>query len=191
MSPDNNISKGAFMRRIVIVGSAGSGKSRLARVLGEILDVPVIHGDKIFWRPGWSDPDNDEFRSDVRAHVAKEAWIYDGNLGRVADVVLPKADTIIWLEQPTIVCLFRAYSRTLQSLGRTRPDVADGCPEELSFALWGHVSSFNSRLRPRIEAWVLEYASEIQVLRLHGGRGVSDFVKARRREAESRPRVDS
>ena len=139
MSPDNNISKGAFMRRIVIVGSAGSGKSRLARVLGEILDVPVIHGDKIFWRPGWSDPDNDEFRSDVRAHVAKEAWIYDGNLGRVADVVLPKADTIIWLEQPTIVCLFRAYSRTLQSLGRTRPDVADGCPEELSFALWGHV----------------------------------------------------
>jgi adenylate kinase family enzyme len=178
------------MRRIVIVGSAGSGKSRLARVLGETLDVPVIHGDKIFWRPGWRDPDNDEFRADVRAYVDKEAWIYDGNLGRVPDIVLPKADTIIWLEQPTIVCLIRAYSRTLQNLGRTRPDVADGCPEKLSFALWGYIRNFNSRLKPRIEAWVSEYAPEIQVLRLRGDRDVSDFVQSRRRGAESRRRVD-
>ena len=100
---------------------------------------------------------------------------------RVADIVLPRADTVIWIEQPALLCVLRAYGRTLRHLGRTRPDMARGCPERLSPRLWRYATRFNSAMRPRIEAWLSSYAPTTPVIRLNGDRAVAMFLRVYRR----------
>lgn len=84
------------MQRIVILGNGGSGKSTLARLLGERLDLPVVHLDKLFWEPGWAEPDAQQFRERVREAVAGDAWVCEGNYARrTFDLRLPRADLVI------------------------------------------------------------------------------------------------
>ncbi|HEY5008664.1 MAG TPA: hypothetical protein VII42_11705, partial [Caulobacteraceae bacterium] len=93
------------MRRIVILGNAGSGKSTLARRLGERLRLPVVHLDVLFWEPGWTEPDNEAFRTRVRAAIAGDDWISEGNyLSRTFDLRLPRAELVIWMDTPRLTC---------------------------------------------------------------------------------------
>ena len=86
------------MQRIVILGNAGSGKSTLARALGQRLGLPVVHLDTLFWEPGWIEPEADRFRARVRAALASETWICEGNYARrTFDLRLPRADLILSL----------------------------------------------------------------------------------------------
>ncbi|WP_309090082.1 hypothetical protein [Phenylobacterium sp.] len=164
--------------RIVIVGCAGSGKSRLASELGRRLRLRVIHADREFWQPGWRDPDNDAYRARIAQMTAAGGWIFDGVPGRVPDIVLPRAEAVIWLEQPAWLCAARAYLRTLTYLGRTRPDMAEGCPERLSLRLLDYARTFDAVLRPRLEDWLSRYAAGAQLLRLHGDRQVAAFLRS-------------
>ncbi len=169
--------------RMIVVGSAGAGKTRLALALGKLRHLPVIHGDRVFWRPGWTDPDNDEFRAEVSRLTNAEAWIYDGNLGRVADIVLPRVQAVIWIEQPVYLSALRVYGRALRHLGRTRPDMGENCPERLSLSLWFYVSGFNTSMRPRIESWIQEFAPQIPVIVLKGDRQVAAFLSEHTRSS--------
>ncbi|WP_143465627.1 AAA family ATPase [Kribbella sp. ALI-6-A] len=67
------------MRRVVVIGVAGSGKSTVARALSERLDAPHIELDAIFWQPNWTKLDEDEFAARVAAATATGPWIADGN----------------------------------------------------------------------------------------------------------------
>ena len=66
------------MKKIIIIGCSGSGKSTLARKLGEITQLPVIHLDKLWWKPGWETVSCDEFDVLHQAAMAEPAWIMDG-----------------------------------------------------------------------------------------------------------------
>ncbi|WP_207232303.1 AAA family ATPase [Micromonospora kangleipakensis] len=66
------------MRRILIVGSAGAGKSTLAREVARRLDLPLIHLDRHYWRPGWVASGDARFRAEVAALAARPAWVMDG-----------------------------------------------------------------------------------------------------------------
>jgi adenylate kinase family enzyme len=165
------------MNRLVIVGSSGAGKSRLAVALGRRLGLPVIHADREFWQPGWTDPVNEDYRARIERLTASDGWIFDGTPGRVADIVLPRAEAVLWLEQPVILCLLRAYGRMFRHLGRTRPDMAEGCPEKLNLNLWRYATGFDEGLRPRIEGWLQTYAPGAPVIRLRGDHGVAAFLR--------------
>src|SRR5450631_2597540 len=116
------------MRRIVILGCSGSGKSTLARRLGARLGLPVVHLDVLFWEPGWTEPDNAAFRARVGAAIAGDAWVSDGNYTtRTFDLRLPRADLIVWMDTPRLVCLARTLKRS--ALARPRPDLPVGCEE--------------------------------------------------------------
>ena len=86
------------MERIVIIGCGGAGKSTLARQLGEKLRIPVVHLDKLFWRPGWVQVPKEEFDALLRAELAKEKWIMDGNFDRTIPERLARCDTVIYLD---------------------------------------------------------------------------------------------
>src|SRR6266496_3263394 len=102
------------MKRIAILGGPGSGKSTLARRLGQRLQLPVIHLDMLFWRPGWTWPDISAFRERVAKAIAGEAWISDGNYVLTTfDLILPRADAIIIIERPRWLRLVRVLWRTL------------------------------------------------------------------------------
>jgi adenylate kinase family enzyme len=117
----------------MIVGQPGSGKSSLARALGEMTKLPVIHIDRIHWLPGWVERSREE-----KTRLCLEAekgshWIFEGGHSTTWPSRLARADLLIWLDRSPFVRLWRVVKRAVTGLGRTRPDMAEGCPEQLRF----------------------------------------------------------
>ena len=170
------------MQRIVVLGCSGAGKSTFARALGAKLGLPVVHMDVLFWRPGWAEPDPDEFRVAVEAAVAGEAWITEGNFASgTFDLRLPRADTVIFIHQPRWLCAFRILWRVATFFGRNRADLADGCPEKFdwTFLLW--TWNFEKQSLPRILEMAARYPTP--TTHLYGDRGMARFLV----EAPSNP----
>lgn len=95
------------MEKIAIIVAGGTGKSTLARELGEILKLPVYHLDTLYWKPGWVSTPTEEWEQVMVNLVSKDKWIIDGNYGKSIDIRLKKADTVIFLDYPTYISLFR------------------------------------------------------------------------------------
>jgi hypothetical protein len=89
------------MRRVVIVGSGGSGKTTLADELARRTGLPVIHLDEHFWHPGWLETPRDVWRAIQQELFAGDEWIADGNYSATLDERLPRADTVILCDFPT------------------------------------------------------------------------------------------
>ncbi|MEL6127217.1 MAG: DNA topology modulation protein FlaR [Pseudomonadota bacterium] len=120
------------MKRVMIVGGPGSGKSTLALKLGEITGLPIHHMDHIHWKAGWVErPRPEKIAMSLEIH-AKDRWILEGGLSATYDDRVARCDTLIWLDVPMWLRLFRVLRRTLRYLGQTRPDLPDGCPEQFS-----------------------------------------------------------
>lgn len=164
------------MQRIVILGNGGSGKSTLARLLGDRLNLPVIHLDKLFWEPGWAEPDAEQFRERVREAVAGDAWVCEGNYARrTFDLRLPRADLVIWLDTPRLTCFRRVLLRLLSN--PPRPDRAQGCEEKLDVEFLKFVWTFDRGYRQGIEAVRLKVGPQVPVLHLRGNRQVRAFLE--------------
>jgi len=99
------------MRKILILGSGGSGKSKLARTLGNILKLPVINLDAFFWNPGWVETPKQEWERKVGKLIKGEEWIMDGNYGSALEKRLKVADTVIFLNYSRYLCLWRGHEK--------------------------------------------------------------------------------
>ncbi|MGH6964065.1 MAG: hypothetical protein ACREE0_06250 [Phenylobacterium sp.] len=165
------------MRRILIVGNSGGGKSTLARRLGEKLRLPVIYLDVIFWKPGWVEIGDDVFRVEVERALRGPEWICDGNFAGTWDVRMPLADTIVWLDQPRLLCLVRAVMRVMTYRGRNkRPDMAEGCDEKFDLKFYRYIWTYDAKVTPRLEAALAQYGSHARFVRLKNDREVAAFV---------------
>jgi len=107
------------MRRVVILGRGGAGKSTLARRLGEMTGLPWIELDKIFWRPGLLPTPRDEWITLQQRLIREERWILDGDLGPydAVGVRLRAADTILLLDFSLMRCAWRAICRAPEATG--------------------------------------------------------------------------
>lgn len=102
-------------RRICVYGPSGSGKTTFSRRLGELLGLPVIEIDALFHQPGWRPTPGDDFRAKVRDALERcpDGWVTDGNYGMVKPVVMPLADTIVWLRPAFLPTYWRLLRRTI------------------------------------------------------------------------------
>ncbi|RCS23257.1 DNA topology modulation protein FlaR [Phyllobacterium salinisoli] len=121
------------MKRVMIIGGAGSGKSTLARQIGDRTGLPVIHIDPMFWKPGWVQRAPDETRTLALQAAKGEEWVFEGNNTATMPERLARADTLVFLDIGTVRRLWRVVLRVLRHHGRTRPDMADGCPERFDW----------------------------------------------------------
>lgn len=155
---------GQLGQRIMIIGCGGAGKSTLARSLGKLLLLPVIHLDTHFWQPGWIETPKDEWRGTVEKLAQGERWIIDGNYSGTLAIRLQQADTVIFMDYPWWLCLGRVLRRQLQYRGRSRPDLTPGCIERLEweFLKWICVD-FPRRSRPRLLGLLEEYREGRQI----------------------------
>jgi len=99
-------------QRVVIVGTAGSGKSTLAAQVAKRLDVPYVELDSLFWGAGWQPVLEDEFRRRVDEATRADAWVIAGNYSKVMSMTFSRADTVVWLDIPLWLCLWRIFKRT-------------------------------------------------------------------------------
>jgi len=165
------------MRRVVVVGSGGSGKSTFSTELGRITGLPVIHLDREYWQAGWKETPKDEWNARVAELLAGECWIMDGNFGGTRAMRMQAADTIIFLDLPRRVCLYRILKRTLKYYGKSRPDMTEGCNERLDLEFIGWVWNYKHRSRKRLLA-ELESVGDKRVIILKNQRQVGEFLSA-------------
>ena len=126
--------------KIAIIGYSGSGKSTLARQLAEAYNIPVLHFDKVQFRPNWEirPQPSKEIMTKTFLDLHKD-WVIDGNYSKLSfERRMEEADVIILLLFNRISCLYRVTRRYLKYKNATRSDMADGCTEKLDweFVKW-------------------------------------------------------
>jgi len=104
------------MARIIIVGTSGAGKSVLGEQASQRLGVPFLELDAYFWQPGWVQASTAVFRQRVAEAIAAEAWTAGGNYGVARDLIWARADTLVWLDYPLPLTLWRLLRRTVQRI---------------------------------------------------------------------------
>ncbi|QQA43686.1 hypothetical protein [Pelagovum pacificum] len=141
------------MQRVMIVGGPGSGKSTLARALGAVTGLPVVHIDRIHWKPGWVPADRAEKdRLCHKVHM-QDRWIFEGGHSVTWPERLERADTLVWLDLPVALRQWRVFRRTLRDYGRSRADLPDACPERFdrqTLEFYRYIWSSRARVRRRI-----------------------------------------
>lgn len=165
------------MNRILIIGCPGGGKSTLARILAAKLALPVTHLDALWWKPGWVESTLEEFRPKVEAAVARDRWIMDGNFSRTFDIRMPRADMIVWIDQPRRICLRRAFLRSIRQFGRTRADLAPGCPEKIDLEFYRYIWRFRRENERAILDGIEQYGASAKFVRLRSDEDVSAFLE--------------
>ena len=105
------------MRSNSDTGRTGSGKTRLARELAAALGVPHVELDSLYFGPDFSTAPLSVLRERTSAAIAGDRWVTDGNKRAVRDGSRPRADTIIWLDYPVYVSLWRLAKRAHPHLG--------------------------------------------------------------------------
>lgn len=150
-----------------MIGSGGAGKSTFARRLGKLLDLEVVHLDALYWNPGWVETPKAEWAETVAELVKRDSWIMDGNYSGTFDLRLKACDTVIFLDMPRLVCLWRVLKRSLIYRNRSRPDMGAGCQEKLDpafieFILW--IWNYPKRTRPKIIGWMRENSGSKKVV---------------------------
>ncbi|MEO8399028.1 MAG: hypothetical protein ABI550_04335 [Ignavibacteriaceae bacterium] len=126
-------------KRILEIGSCGTGKSTFAKFLGQKLNLEIIHLDKLYWMPNWVIRNNDEMKEMLSKAVLKDNWIMDGNGSKTLYIRAPRADLIFFFDYAPYFCVFRILKRNLKTkLGlEVRTDLTEGCPEK--WFDWGFV----------------------------------------------------
>jgi hypothetical protein len=149
------------VRRIVILGRGASGKSTLARRLGERTGLPVIELDTLFWRPGLTPTPPARWASVQRDLAAGDAWIMDGDLGPYdqVDVRLRAADTVLVLDFSLARCAWRALRRS-----RERAD------------FWRWLIGYRRHYLPPLMAAIHTHAAQASVRVLRHPRELADLT---------------
>jgi adenylate kinase family enzyme len=131
------------MKRVTVIASAsGSGKTTLGRELARRLDVPFLELDSLQHGPGWTEMPAEELRARVAPVVRSGGWVIDGTyMGKLGDMVLKAADTVVWLDLPIRVWCPRLVRRTWRRWS-TREELWNGNRETLRGVLWGRESLF-------------------------------------------------
>ena len=163
------------MKRILIIGSSGAGKSTFARRLHEATGIELVHLDKVFWKPNWVETPKDEWKKTVAKVLEGEVWIIDGNYSGTLELRMQYADTIIFLDFPPTICVWRVLKRVAFYRKGKRPDMAAGCDErfDLEFLKW--IWDYPRRTKPKVEALLIKFQATKKIIRLASTKEVENF----------------
>jgi adenylate kinase family enzyme len=165
------------MKRILVIGSSGAGKSTFARRLGEKTGLKVIHLDRLYWKPNWVETaDKNDWKAVVQKALAGDAWIIDGNYSGTLEMRAEKCDTVIFLDLPPALCVYRILKRLAFHRPGARPDMADGCDERFDREFIKLTWNYPTRSKPKVEALLKRFEREKKIIRLKSKRDIENFL---------------
>lgn len=168
------------MKKIAVIGCSGSGKSTLSIKLNEIMEIPVYHLDTLNWKPNWVATPRDEWDNLQKELVKKETWIIDGNYNRTLEIRIDEADTIIMLDMPRTLCIYRVIKRFFMYRNSSRPDMNEGCREKLDFPFLKWVWNYNKNNRPKVIE-ILVRNKDKNIVILKNSKDVRSYVEQLRK----------
>lgn len=145
------------MRKILIIGSPGAGKSTLSYRLREILNIQLVHLDCFFWQPGWVKIPRSDLNVQIEMMIREEEWVMDGTYIDSLEMRLEAADGVIFLNYPLCLCLYGIIKRRITFAGKRRDDMTAGCDEKLDWLFVKWVLKFPKTNRLEI----------LRILKLH------------------------
>jgi adenylate kinase family enzyme len=168
------------VRRVAVTASAsGNGKTTVGRALAERLGVPFVELDALVHGPGWAEVSNEELRRILEPIVGGDGWVIDGGYrNKIGDLVLARADTVVWLDLPLHVWLPRLVRRTVGRIRRDEPLWNDN-RESWRSAFWGRDSLLGYAVRMHFDRR-RRYPQELAtypVVRLRSQAEVDRFVR--------------
>ncbi|MBC7774990.1 MAG: AAA family ATPase [Phycisphaerae bacterium] len=153
-------------KRILILGSGGSGKTTFTRKLAAKTQLPVYHLDALHWKPNWTAPNKAAWQYQVADLVQENSWIIDGSYFGTLNLRLPRAELIVFLDMPNWRCIWNILKRRVQYAqfrGKIRPGMPPECPETLYFSFLKWVWQYPRHDKPKvfeaIEKWKIPEAN--------------------------------
>lgn len=174
-----------------MVGTSGSGKSRLARELAAILGVPCLELDSVYHQQDWEPRPAEEFQRIVAAAAAEDGWVIDGGYSMVRPLVWARADTVAWLDLPRSTVMRQITWRTLRRVAG-RQELWNGNRERWrNFFSWNPEQSIiswawhtHAVVRARYAAAAADPANaHLRFVRLASHRDAARFLDEARGEA--------
>ncbi len=165
------------MKRILVIGSGGAGKSTFARRLGDVTGIEVIHLDKLYWQTGWVETPKDVWLNTVENLLEKKSWILDGNFGGTVDLRIEACDTIVFLDLPKSVCLYRVVLRRIKFHNSNRPDMTVGCNEKIDLKFLGWIWNYRKQKQAEILEKLNRVKGQKNVYWLKSQKEIESFFK--------------
>lgn len=159
------------MKKIIIIGSPGAGKSYFAKQLAFFLNIPLYHLDNLYWRADKTHIEHEELVEKIQKIIEEETWIIDGNYHNTMELRVKEADTIFFFDLPTETCLEGITSR----VGKERDDIPwveeSVNPEFLRF-----VEGFKKESRPRIDTILNQYSDDKCIYRFYRREETNKYI---------------
>ncbi len=167
---------GRKMKRVMVIGCSGAGKSTFALELGRITGIKVTHLDRLNWKAGWKEVSRDEFDSKLGDVLKEDSWIIDGNYSRTMEKRLEKVQVVFYFRLSTAVCLYGYLTRLIKGkLGKKRIDMTEGCNERFDWDFVKFIAGFQRDNAERTEK-MLEKYPYIKVVRFSSRRQAEKFL---------------
>ncbi len=160
------------MKRILIVGISGTGKTRFANLLSKKLGIPAVHLDSIFWKENWVEQDEAVIGQKITAEIAKDSWIVEGYIEPLSAQRIARADQIIYLDYSGFAALRGGMKRMLKHRKTPRPEMPAGNVDKQGYAFLKSV--YMREERTEIERVV----SSDKVVRLRSRKAANAYIKS-------------
>ena len=182
-SPRTKKPQAGPLKRIIVLGTSGAGKTSMAMELALTMGVPHVEFDALRHGPNWAETPDDEFRESIAEALSGDRWVADGNYSVAREVAWPRATTLVWLDYPFPVVLWRLTIRTFRR-GIFRIELWNGNKENLldhfftreSLFLWVLKTHWRIRRQFRELFWEPRFA-HLKVVRHRSPRAAKAWLR--------------
>jgi len=143
------------MKKVIVIGCPGSGKSTVSRALHNKTGIPLYHLDMMYWNADKTTVEKSVFLERLSAVLEKDEWIIDGNYGSTMELRMAACDTVIFLDYPLGICLDGIKERR----GKPRSDMPwIETEEDAEFIEF--VKNYNEQQKPKVLGLLEKYSDK-------------------------------
>ena len=144
------------MKKVIIIGCPGSGKSTFAKSLHKITDIPLVHLDMLYWNADKTTVEKSLFLDRLLKAMQNDRWIIDGNYASTMELRMQACDTVIFLDYPLETCLKGIAERK----GKARSDMPWIEPSQDDEEFIEFIKNYNSQNRPKVMELLNKYSDK-------------------------------